>query len=266
MVCSMTPKNSLEIVYLSAAAIKPSPHAARRHSTARRRKLKVILQQFGQVVPLPLDAATGTLIDSHAVLDALVELGHHEIAVVRLASRSGSEVRALRLALDRIAEDAVWDDAKLRGKFELLISGGFDLDLSDFEAVEIDMALSIDTQAAITVEEAMLDEIAPVAGGGCLPAWRRVPSRRPRDRLWRRARCKLHPQPRGRQDRRRSVQRCALQRADRRFVSGLGKTRHREFAMGSGEISRDQQPCGRAAIDEHEITAWSHRFRRDRKQ
>ena len=50
----MTAKNSLEIIYLSATAIKPSPHAARQHSSAQRRKLKAILRQFGQVVPLPL--------------------------------------------------------------------------------------------------------------------------------------------------------------------------------------------------------------------
>ena len=55
----------------------------RQHSSPQRRKLKAILQQFGQVVPLPLDAATGTLIDGHGVFDALVELGHDEIAVVR---------------------------------------------------------------------------------------------------------------------------------------------------------------------------------------
>ena len=87
-----------------------------RVSTATRSELKAILRQFGQVVPLPLDAATDTLIDGHAVFDALVELGHDEIAVVRLENRSEPEVRALRLALNRVAQDAVWDDAKLRGE------------------------------------------------------------------------------------------------------------------------------------------------------
>ena len=149
----LTVKNALEIVYLSATAIKPSPHAARQHSSAQRRKLKAILQQFGQVVPLPLDATTGTLIDGHAVFDALVELGHDEIAVVQLENRSEAEVRALRLALNRVAQDAVWDNAKLRGEFEYLITVGFDLDLSGFEAVEIDMVLSIDTPTANTVDE-----------------------------------------------------------------------------------------------------------------
>ncbi|WP_425991718.1 DNA modification methylase [Afipia sp. DC4300-2b1] len=233
-------KNALEIVYLSAAAIKPSPHAARQHSSAQRRKLKAILRQFGQVVPLPLDAATGTLIDGHAVFDALVELGHDEIAVVQLENRSEPEVRALRLALNRVAQDAVWDNAKLRGEFEYLISVGFDLDLSGFETVEIDMVLSIDVPTANTVEEEMLDEIEPMAGPavarlgdvfqlgghqiGCGDA---------RDAAFIRAlvtgktvACVFGDPP--------------YNVPIDGFVSGLGKTRHREFAMGTGEMSRDQ--------------------------
>ncbi|MFX6201987.1 hypothetical protein ABTF50_21540, partial [Acinetobacter baumannii] len=79
----------------------------------------------------------GTLIDGHAVFDTLVELGHEEIAVVQLENRSEPEIRALRLALNRVAQDAVWDDAKLRGEFEYLINVGFDLDLSGFDVVEI---------------------------------------------------------------------------------------------------------------------------------
>lgn len=236
----LTVKNALEIVYLSATAIKPSPHAARQHSGAQRRKLKAILRQFGQVVPLPLDAATGTLIDGHAVFDALVELGHDEIAVVQLENRSEPEVRALRLALNRVAQDAVWDNAKLRGEFEYLITVGFDLDLSGFEAVEIDMVLSIDTPTANTVEEEMLDDIEPMAG----PAVARLGDV-----------FDLGGHKLGCGDARDATFIRGLV-ADKTvacvftdppynvpidgFVSGLGKTRHREFAMGTGEMSRDQ--------------------------
>lgn len=233
-------QNALQITYVASTAIKPSPHAARQHSSGQRRKLKAILRQFGQVVPLPLDAATGSLIDGHAVFDALIELGYDEIAVVRLENRSEPEVRALRLALNRVAQDAVWDDAKLRGEFDYLISVGFDLDLSGFEAVEIDMVLSIDMPTANTVEEEMLDEIEPMAGSavarlgdvfqlgdhklGCGDA---------RDATFIRAlvtgktvACVFSDPP--------------YNVPIDGFVSGLGKTRHREFAMGIGEMSRDQ--------------------------
>jgi DNA modification methylase len=160
----MALKNALEIIYLPATALKPSPHAARQHGGAQRRKLKSILSRFGQVVPLPVDATTGALIDGHAVFDILVELGYDEIAVVRLENRSEAEIRALRLALNRVGQDAVWDREKLRGEFEYLLSAGFDLDLSGFEAVEIDMALSIDAPIAALVEEEEAEDIEPADG------------------------------------------------------------------------------------------------------
>ncbi|WP_024577608.1 MULTISPECIES: DNA modification methylase [unclassified Afipia] len=235
----MSNKNSLEIIYLKATAIKPSPHAARQHSAAQRRKLKNILRQFGQVVPLPLDATTGALIDGHAVFDALVELGHDEIAVVQL-DRSEAEVRALRLALNRVAQDAVWDDAKLKGEFEYLISVGFDLDLSGFDALEIDMALSIDVPTANTVEEEPLDDLVPEAGPlaakpgdvfrlghhliGCGDA-RDVAFIR--DLVGAKTVVCVFTDP-------------PYNVKIDGFVSGLGKTRHREFSMGVGEMSREQ--------------------------
>lgn len=232
--------NALETTYVGAMSIKPSPHAARQHSAAQRRKLKSILRQFGQVVPLPLDATTGTLIDGHAVFDALVELGHDEIAVVIVENRSEAEIRALRLALNRVAQDAVWDDAKLRGEFEYLITVGFDLDLSGFEAVEIDMALSIDMPTANTVEEETLDGLAPAAGPSAT---------KPGDVF------RLGDHLIGCGDARDTAFIRDLVVAKTivcvftdppynvkidGFVSGLGKTRHREFSMGVGEMSREQ--------------------------
>jgi DNA modification methylase len=240
MVADMTLKNSLEIVYLSATAIKPSPHAARQHSSAQRRKLRSILSRFGQVVPLPVDAVTGTLIDGHAVFETLVELGHDEIAVVRLENRTEAEIRALRLALNRIGQDAVWDDAKLRGEFEYLISTGFELDLTGFEAVEIDMALSIDVPTAAVVEEEGIDELTPSDG----PAVAQVGDV-----------FHLGPHKIGCGDARDAAfigglaagKQVACVFSDPPynvpidgFVSGLGKIRHREFAMGTGEMSREQ--------------------------
>ncbi len=131
-------KNSLQIQYLSMAAVMPSPHSARQHSAGQRRKLKNLLQKFGQVAPIIIDV-NNEIVDGHAVHETLRDLGHDEIAVVIVENRSEAEIRALRLALNRVAQDAVWDDAKLSGEFDYLISVGFDLDLSGFETVEIDM-------------------------------------------------------------------------------------------------------------------------------
>jgi len=233
-------KNSLDVIYLPATAIKPSPHAARRHSRAQRRKLKAIVSHFGQVIPLLMDGATGTLIDGHAVFDALVQLGYDEIAVVRLDNRSESEIRALRLALNRVAQDTVWNDAKLRGEFEYLVNVGFELDLTGFEAVEIDMALSIDAPTANVVEEEALDDIEPTG---------RPAVAQPGDVFM------LDDHKIGCGDARDSdfirdlvadkTVTCVFGDPPYNvpihgFVSGLGKIRHREFAMASGEMPRDK--------------------------
>ncbi len=233
-------KNSLEVIYLPATAIKPSPHAARRHSRAQRRKLKAIIRHFGQVVPLVWDGATETLVDGHAVFDALVELGYDEIAVVRLENHSEAEVRALRLALNRAAQDTVWDDAKLRGEIEYLVNVGFELDLTGFDAVEIDMALSIDAPIANVVEEEPLDDLEPTGRPAVVQTGdvfvldeHRIGCGDARDADF------IRSLVAGK------TVACVFSDAPYNvpihgFVSGLGKKRHREFAMASGEMPRDQ--------------------------
>jgi DNA modification methylase len=232
-------QNSMQIQYLPIAAIKPSPHAARQHSSAQRRKLKSLLQKFGQVVPIIIDA-NSEIVDGHAVHGALRELGHDEIAVVVVENRSEAEIRALRLALNRVAQDAVWDDTKLRGEFEYLIGVGFELDLSGFEAVEIDMALAIDAPSANVVEEEVAEEVTPAEGQAVTQLGdvfhlgaHKIGCGDARDAAF------IRSLVAGKQVA------CVFSDPPYNvpidgFVSGLGKTRHREFAMGAGEMSREQ--------------------------
>ena len=156
-------KNSLEILYPSIKTLKPSPHTARQHNRHQRRKLTGLLKRFGQVMPIIVDE-NYAIVDGHAVYETMVELGYDEIAVVVVANRTEAEIRALRLALNRICQDTQWDAPKLKAEFEALIALSFDLDLTGFDAVEIDMALSIDAPAGNTVEEIAADHVEPQPG------------------------------------------------------------------------------------------------------
>jgi hypothetical protein len=155
--------NSIEILYPPISAVKPSPHAARQHNRHQRRKLKRLLTKFGQVTPIIVDE-NYVIVDGHAVCEALVELGYEEIAVIVVQNRNEADIRALRLALNRLSQDTKWDDAKLRAEFEALLNFGFDLDLTAFDAVEVDMTLSIDTPTGNTVEEVAAADVEPQAG------------------------------------------------------------------------------------------------------
>jgi DNA modification methylase len=232
-------KNSLEILYPAISAVKPSPHSARQHNRHQRRKLKSLLTKFGQVTPIIVDE-TYVIVDGHAVYESMLELGYDAIAVVVVANRTEAEIRALRLALNRISQDTQWDAPKLKAEFEALIALSLDLELTGFAAVEIDMALSIDAPTGNTVEEVAAADVEPQNGPTVT---------QPGD-VWYLGRHVVAC------DDARDAGHLRALVGDARvtmvftdppynvkisgFVSGLGKNQHREFAMASGEMSKEQ--------------------------
>jgi DNA modification methylase len=231
-------QNAPQIQYFPIDDVKPYARHARLHNRKQRRKLEALLRRYGQVIPILVDEQH-TVVDGHAVLEAMKALGYGEIMAVVAPGRDPTEVRALRLALNRIAEDARWDDDRLRAELADLLQLGFDLELTAFDGVEIDMALSIEEPSAGVVEEVAAEELEPgdeppIAWPGSI--WvldrHRIACGDARDgELIRRL-------------------------ADSRrvsgvftdppynvpidgFAGGLGRTRHREFAMATGEMSAE---------------------------
>jgi DNA modification methylase len=232
-------KNSIEIIYPLISAVKPSPHAARQHNRHQQRKLKSLLTKFGQVTPIIVDE-NYAIVDGHAVYETMVELGYDEIAVVVVANRTEAEIRALRLALNRVSQDTQWDAPKLKAEFEALIALSFDLELTGFEAFEVDMALSIDAPAANTVEEVTAADVEPQNGPIVT---------QPGD-IWHLGRHVVTCGDARDASHLRTLvgeARVAVVFTDppynvkiSGFVSGLGKNQHREFVMASGEMSKEQ--------------------------
>ena len=105
--------------------------------------MEKLLRHFGQIAPIIVDSEN-VIIDGHAVWETLQALGYDEISAVIVSGRSDPEIRALRLALNCLPQDAGWDDEKLRKEFQTLIELSFDLDLTAFSAVEIDFVMEIE--------------------------------------------------------------------------------------------------------------------------
>jgi DNA modification methylase len=230
-------RNALDVVYLPIREVKPYENHARVHNSKQRRKLVSLLRKFGQVAPIIVDAAN-VIVDGHAVHVGLQELGCDEIAVVVARNRDPSEIRALRLALNRLPQEAGWDDCALRSEFRELLSLGFDMELTGFDAVEIDMALSIDEPGAGAVEAEPAEDLEPIAS--------------PRVKrgdvyiLGRHAIACGDARDADLISRLTSGRKASVVFTDPPynvkidgFVSGLGNTRHSEFAMASGEMTKD---------------------------
>ena len=145
----ITLSNSREPHLVPIASLKPYDRHLRRHSKAKIEKLKKLVVHFGQVTPIIVDE-NNVIIDGHALHSAMCELGAGEIAVISIAGRSAADIRALRLALNRLPQEAAWDNESLRTELQELVDLSFDLDLTGFNAPEIDQILELDYRRSMS--------------------------------------------------------------------------------------------------------------------
>jgi len=230
----MTIPNSIEWQSVPIGSLKPYSKRLRRHDRHKIDKLKKLLGHFGQVVPIIVDAER-VVIDGHAVLEAMRELGADEIKIIAIAGREPADIKALRLALNRLPAEAAWDNQALQAEFKELIELSFDLTLTGFDTPEIDHVLDLDFPQANVVENA-----------AAVPA----PTARPVSVVGDMWLCERHRIGCG------SAHDAAFvgQLLDSSlvdtvfidppynvpvdgFVSGKGRFQHREFVQGTGEMS-----------------------------
>ncbi len=124
------------------------PYAAnaRTHSDDQVAQIAGSIAAFGFNVPCLVDEA-GVLIAGHGRLLAARKLELETVPVIRLEHLSEAQARAFRIADNRIAENAGWDEELLRVELEQLREAEFDLDLTGFELDEIDRLLQADGPA-----------------------------------------------------------------------------------------------------------------------
>ncbi|MGE0736631.1 MAG: site-specific DNA-methyltransferase [Alphaproteobacteria bacterium] len=224
----------LSVRYLSPAALKPYGGNARTHSPKQLRQIADSIRQFGFVSPILVDRGNG-VIAGHGRLAAAKLLGMEKVPTVALEHMTDAEKRAYILADNKLAENAGWDPEILRIELQYLagLDLGFDLTITGFSTPEIDMVLCGEAEDR--------DDILPD-----LPA---KPVTQPGD-LWllgeHRLLCGDATQPAAFR-RLMSGKRAQMIFVDPPYnvridghARGLGRTRHREFAMASGEMTAEQ--------------------------
>jgi DNA methylase len=124
------------------AGCKALGRETRKHPPHQVRKLAASLNRFGFVLPILIDAERRVVAGWGLVLAAR-QLGLSEVPAVSLTDLSEAELRMLRLALNRITDDAAWDREALCLEFSdlLELEPQIDLEVSGFEIGEIDILL-----------------------------------------------------------------------------------------------------------------------------
>jgi DNA modification methylase len=221
----------------SIAALKLRRNNPRTHSEKQIRQIADSIETFGFTNPVLIDDSD-TVIAGHGRLRAAKRLGIKQVPTVRLGHLTQEQVRAYVIADNKIAECAGWDRDLLAIELQELsaVDLDFDLEVTGFDTAELDLLIGGEKveQADDPADDHVgLDADAP-------------PFSRPGD-LW-----QIGPHRLLCADALESESYACLldgQRADLVFVdppynvrivghvSGLGRARHAEFAMASGEMT-----------------------------
>jgi DNA modification methylase len=133
----------LAIEYREPATIRPNKHNARTHSKRQVSQIAQSITAFGFTNPILVDEAS-TLIAGHGRLEAAKNLNLNKIPVIEIAGLSENQKRGLLLADNKIAQNAGWDADVLRVEIGTLstLNLDFSLDVTGFSAGEIDVLLN----------------------------------------------------------------------------------------------------------------------------
>ena len=145
----------LAIDYLATSSLSPMPGAPRVHPKSQIRLLEKSIQAFGFNIPVLIDRHN-RLIAGHARIQAAKNLGLIEIPAIRIEDLSEAQVKGLLLADNRIATLATSNDkAEAQLLLELSqIELDFDLEATGFYLAEIELKIAgLDTFSESEEEE-----------------------------------------------------------------------------------------------------------------
>jgi DNA modification methylase len=225
----------MKIDYTLVNDLRPYPNNARTHSKRQIRQIANSIKKFGFCNPVLIDDGK-QIIAGHGRVEAAKLLGIDAVPTCRLSHLSEADKRAYILTDNKLAEKAGWDKQLLAIELQGLIDLDVEIELTGFEMPEIDLIL----------EEAREMEGASKRPEDEVPQNPSGPVVSQTGDLWVLGNHRLLCAD----ARDQAAYESLLEGAKAEFaftdppynvaiehnVSGLGRVRHRDFAMGSGEM------------------------------
>lgn len=230
---------NLQVVMTPVDKLRPTNKNPRTHSNRQIRQIADSIRQFGWTSPIVVDES-GKIIAGHGRFAASLDLRLRRVPTIVVSGLSDAEKRALALADNKIAANAGWDRSTLAAELgelaTLLPEISLDLSITGFDAAEVD-ALAADLSDP---EREPAEEIPAVSKGN--------PVTQAGD-LWKLGEHRLlcgDACAKGDLQTLVGNDRPSMVFADPPYnvriatTVGRGRTKHREFASASGEMSRVQ--------------------------
>lgn len=162
----------LSIDYRPIESLIPFARNARTHSEEQIAGIAASIREFGFNNPILVDGSRG-VIAGHGRILAARKLEMTQLPVIELAHLTETQKRAFILAENKLTERAGWDQDLLSLEITDLEAAGFDLDLTGFDAGEIESLLAgagekTDVPSAESAEKIPETPVSPVSRTGDL--------------------------------------------------------------------------------------------------
>ena len=228
----------LNILYRKVSELRPRETNPRTHSKKQIKQIAASIEHFGFTNPVLVDE-DDLIVAGHGRLAAAKLLSMDEVPTVCLRDMSEADIRAYVIADNRLAENADWDADLLASEFAYLDHLDIDLTMTGYELPEIDFLMN--AASSVAPEDDPADRT---------PELSNEPPVTQLGDIWQIGRHRLICG-----DATKTETYLALlgeERAQMVFcdppynvpigghVSGLGKIKHREFVMASGEMSGEE--------------------------
>jgi DNA modification methylase len=141
-------------------SLRPYAGNARTHSPKQIKQIARSIERFGFNNPVLVDD-DDQIIAGHGRVEAAKLLNMKTVPTVRLSHLSESEKKAYILADNRLAEKAGWDNEVLAIELQGLVDLGFDVLLTGFEPAEVDIIIE-----GIGDESEQPENVVPEAKSG----------------------------------------------------------------------------------------------------
>ncbi len=225
-----------KIIEVALDELKPYQGNARKHSDKQVSHIAVSLSKYGFLNPIVIDEVY-TVLAGHGRVQAARLLGYQTVPAILISHLTEAEKKAYVIADNRIAELAGWDKEILATELQFLVQVSFDVEATGFSTKEIDMILDPEEKPENDPDDVLpeIPALTPVSHTGY---------------IWilgvHRIICGSATDP--------AAYRALMgkDRADMVFadppynvkidghVCGLGKVKHREFGMASGEMTPEE--------------------------
>ena len=233
----LTFPRSLSLEQVSPDGLRPDPSNPRIHKPPQVAAIAKSITTFGFNVPVLVDGA-GMIIAGHGRVMAALKLGLSEIPIIRIEHLSAAQRKAYMIADNRLCDTSAWSERLLGEVLRDLTVAELDFDVAaiGFSVGEIDLKI----EGLNEPDKDDADDTLPAVG----------PAVTVRGDLWAVGRHRLvcgNALDAGVWSALMGTDKAAMIFTDPPFnvpvnghVSGLGKIKHREFAMATGEMDRPQ--------------------------